>query len=520
MELGSSRYSRISKELSIIEVSAELSSLGLNEPTEIKVGYSRNYSDFAPVTGNKMAQANGIILDDEELLAKLIYLTSPLESSKNLTARVIVDGGDIDTSRNYYTEAFCSWDNETWYSKGGKDISIPIGEQNNYVDLEYCIFLNGDLYTKVVIYDSKGGTQLGEFVKSETDHIDVGMIENYDWYKFSESYDSDITVEGYISDIGGYAGEAAETVYAITKRSDEEIWRQYSLNNGEWSATGVTYATDPIENGGIMSFSKISPLETEEKYATMELGLPSIEDIRQMIENKKNELLDKFYVKIGINPAEINSEDVEMIIRGLAISVDDNVYFGLVQRISGAEPHDDNYYFMKAKAFGDAVFTAAYTTASVGSIIEAVRALESAGAAGAMALAAAPTGVGGAVLSGAAVTELAEAAAMSGISYISGKMAERSQGILKDSVEKLKETAGYIYREAKEKIENGLRDIGFTNKVEKTAEEINAWWRDKGYNDPYKLNTPVYEITLSEDTMFVRVYPEGGNMVGCVLSGV
>jgi hypothetical protein len=196
-----------------------------------------------------------------------------------------------------------------------------------------------------------------------------------------------------------------------------------------------------------------------------------------------------------------------MIIRGLAISVDDNVYFGLVQRISGAEPHDDNYYFMKAKAFGDAVFTAAYTTASVGSIIEAVRALESAGAAGAMALAAAPTGVGGAVLSGAAVTELAEAAAMSGISYISGKMAERSQGILKDSVEKLKETAGYIYREAKEKIENGLRDIRFTNKVEKTAEEINQFWNSKGYtNPPYKADTPVYQIELSENTSFVRVY--------------
>jgi hypothetical protein len=71
-------------------------------------------------------------------------------------------------------------------------------------------------------------------------------------------------------------------------------------------------------------------------------------------------------------------------------------------------------------------------------------------------------------------------------------------------VAKLKETAGYIYREAKEKIENGLRDIRFTNKVEKTAEEINAWWRDKGYNDPYKPNTPVQEITLSEDTMFVE----------------
>jgi hypothetical protein len=71
---------------------------------------------------------------------------------------------------------------------------------------------------------------------------------------------------------------------------------------------------------------------------------------------------------------------------------------------------------MKAKAFGDAVFTAAYTTASVGSAIEAVRALESAGAAGAMVLAAAPTGVGGGVLrccvKEAAVTELAEAAAM------------------------------------------------------------------------------------------------------------
>lgn len=68
--------------------------------------------------------------------------------------------------------------------------------------------------------------------------------------------------------------------------------------------------------------------------------------------------------------------------------------------------------------------------------------------------------------------------------------------------------------EALTKIENTLSKFRITSSVEKTAEEVNAWWSLRGYTDPYKANTIVKEITLAENTAFVRVYPEGGSMAG------
>lgn len=268
---------------SVIEASVELTLLDLNNSTKINIGYSRDYSDFVPGVGKKMAQSSFKIYNDEDILANLEYLTLPIESSKTVNAKISVDGGNKETLREYYVEAFCSWDNETWYSKGGKILTIPEGEQKRDTDLEYSIFLHGDLYTKVIVYDRKGGTILGEYIKAETDDVGVGFVEKYDWYKFSETLEADITVEGYISDIGGYAGETQDEVYAITKRSDEEVWRQYLLNEEEWVETGIVYSVDPIANGEIQNLSQHSLHIIEGDYSINSFGLPSIKDIRQRI---------------------------------------------------------------------------------------------------------------------------------------------------------------------------------------------------------------------------------------------
>ena len=39
-----------------------------------------------------------------------------------------------------------------------------------------------------------------------------------------------------------------------------------------------------------------------------------------------------------------------------------------------------------------------------------------------------------------------------------------------------------------------------------SAESVNAWWEARGYKSPYKEKTVVQNITLTEDTKFVRVY--------------
>ena len=51
----------------------------------------------------------------------------------------------------------------------------------------------------------------------------------------------------------------------------------------------------------------------------------------------------------------------------------------------------------------------------------------------------------------------------------------------------------------------GLKDKVTINKYQ-SAENVNDWWKARGYNAPYKEKTIVQNITLTEDTKFVRVY--------------
>ncbi|WP_179136312.1 S8 family serine peptidase [Paenibacillus sp. 32352] len=256
-----------------------------------------------------------------------------------------------------------------------------------------------------------------------------------DWYKFTMDDGHGGNVEVYLSDIGGRAGEGSTPITAITKRNNQSVYKQYSVNsNGNWYDTGNIYAGAPGQPGGI-------------GMASVEvLGLPSIEDIQQQIENKSNELINKFYDYVGIDPADLTDEDKRMLATGVIYGIDDNVHFGVAQWALNVYIPEDNYYYMRAKAFTDTVFTAAYTVAAAGSAAGAVQALINSGTMGSMALAASPTGYGGAALGAVALEELARSAAFAGVSYLSGKMATRSQNIVKTSAAKLKETLGYKIR--------------------------------------------------------------------------
>ena len=155
---------------------------------------------------------------------------------------------------------------------------------------------------------------------------------------------------------------------------------------------------------------------------------------------------------------------------------------------------------MRAKTFTDAVFTAAYTVGAAASAAEAARALDTAGLSGAMALATAPTGGGGVAFGSTAVAELAESAVMSGVSFVSARMADRSQGIFRADMQKLEIIPRFRV----------FRGISARNIIEKSADEANAFWAERNLNyPPYEANTKVFEFELTEDTKFVRVFKEG-----------
>lgn len=198
----------------------------------------------------------------------------------------------------------------------------------------------------------------------------------------------------------------------MIRRENECLWNTYqvipTLGTYAWVDTGTTLASPPSKNG----------------YEAVRIAeIPSIQDILDSIDKIKEEILNNFYSKIGIDPNVLTDEHKDMLLQGVYYGIDDNVFFGAVQWVKHNKPFDNNYYFMRSKLYTDAIFTAAYTASTVGSAAEAVRVLSTAGASGAMSLATAPTGGGGVVFGTAAVTELVEVTVMAGVSYISGKMA-------------------------------------------------------------------------------------------------
>lgn len=280
----------------------------------------------------------------------------------------------------------------------------------------------------------------------------VSYVEKPEWYHFNTYVENVGNVEIYLSDIGGSNGDNLETVKAIFDVNNESVWKEYTLVGDVWYDTGSTYAYNPIGGGGT-TLALSSNMQTMASPTEIQMALSFnlstkqfVKDIQNSINTKKEELLNKLYAKIGFDPTTLTNDQKELLADGVVISIDDNLYFGLVQKLLNKQPPNDNYYFMRAKAFTDAVFCATYTVAMLGSAVEAANALTRSGISGSFALATAETGVGGVAFGAVAVSELAEAGAMTGVSFLSAKMAQRSQGLLQSSTAKLSQTTGYKIR--------------------------------------------------------------------------
>lgn len=289
----------------------------------------------------------------------------------------------------------------------------------------------------------------------------VAVAEKYDWYYFTMTDENGVTARIYLSDIG--ESTSTENVTIVANRSDEALWCEYTLSGSVLSRPKASYAFDPIKSGDV----------TVASIGTTAF-IFNVKDVQVQIEKIKNKLLDLLYEKTGVYP--VLNEDIKMVATGIVFGIDDNMFFGAAHKILRREPYDDNYYFMRAKTFTDAVFTAAYTTAGVASAVEAARALQTAGASGALALATSPTGVGGVTFGGVAVAQLAEAAAMAGVAVVSGCLAGRSQGILKADADRLSSIMNNMKKKLDNLTPNELKNLSIDelNKLLPDGWEFNA----------------------------------------------
>lgn len=180
--------------------------------------------------------------DDCPVLGSLLdvsmqYVFSPAPSIQGIASTITINSQITNTAKNYYVEVFCSWDDENWYLKGDGTVSVPQGETSNTIDMNYVIYQSGELYSKVIIYDLKGGAKLGEFKKSDTDFVVA-------WYHYTMTDDMGAPIDVYLT----LAVDDQNIAYRIIKLSDDPYWREYAYENGEWTDTGITYESDPFLN--------------------------------------------------------------------------------------------------------------------------------------------------------------------------------------------------------------------------------------------------------------------------------
>jgi hypothetical protein len=322
--------------------------------------------------------------------------------------------------------------------------------------------------------------------------ISVSVTTHPDWYTYSLLDEQGNTVQVYLSEVGGSIGEKATSVKAYTKQSNQSQYKEFVYSGDQWSSSTML-AYDPIHSSSGGMNAKAG-------------SFTHVRNIQTYLENKKNELYQKFLNQMGMNITELTSEDIQMIKLGISHSIDNNVLFGALQNYYLNVIPEDNYYYMVAKTYTDALFVAAYFQATYLTSTMALNAPKNAGLSGTMAIATSASGVGGAGFGVVAVEELARAAAISGVSYLSGKMGIRSGKIMASNASKLGKVK-QVYLDALAKIDNRLQNIKTTSKVKKSAEAINEYLKKFGYDKPpYKPSTPVYQIKLAEKTTFYKVY--------------
>jgi hypothetical protein len=262
----------------------------------------------------------------------------------------------------------------------------------------------------------------------EGNHVHLEKAIPSSWYSLElpdEMGDSPVYLSDVDMAVDGTAGE-----YVTVLIDDGTGARGYVLIDGEWILAN--------EAANMQSLLRT--------YSVSGNYLSITKSISVKVNQKINELLVTFLNKMKINRADLDSQDINSILNGLAFSVDDNVLFGLLQKAFGKTQPIDDYYFMRGKSYTDAVFFAWFLKSSVGSAIAALDAIKNAGIAQTFALATSETVVGGVALEAVAVEEAARAAVMAGVTVGFAVMANRSKGILKVDVETLKTTIGYKIR--------------------------------------------------------------------------
>ncbi len=286
------------------------------------------------------------------------------------------------------------------------------------------------------------------FNTSGTGSYTLRVSPTEEWYYAEIETDNGDVLKVYMNNLG----ESIETSIITEARvvhNNSTLLSTYRLINDEWYQSNVV----AYRPGGTLLIADVGIDEN----IINSVGISSIKVID--INDIRNKMVNKIEDFIGIPYSSLNTNDKKMVQSGIVHSIDNNMFFGLAQKIVNVGRLEHNYYYMRAKSLMDAFFVAKYTIATAGSVQAAMNAWSAAGISGGLAIATSPSGAGTVVFGATAATSLAGAVTMTGVSFVSASLTTRSTNNFRSNIQKLQDTLGYKLRNLKNNVLTEMEKI-------------------------------------------------------------
>ena len=335
--------------------------------------------------------------------------------------------------------------------------------------------------------------------------VEVALTDS-DWFESYYTDDSGQQVRFLISQIGQKGSYVLNDVKAYIEDGDD--WRayNYSYATGNWSAGGV-YAYNPVlEEGTVITAASVPGGSNAD--VTESGSNPRVRIHKTNSEGLKREITTAILNKCGIKTEDLTENQMSMLLYGVSRSVDDNLYFGLINKLfRNDEPN--NIYYYSGKTVADAAFLAAFIKGAGDATIAAYSSFVAAGTSagtGGLCLA---TGVGapaGAALelgavgaAGAGVVASIAAAALTGYVTHSAKVLQKDM----NKLQKIKEAMADAMSKAEALAAQygGKNIVGTTFSEFKPTQEAVNWEKVEQY---------VQRLNAGEQLPAIDVYQVAG----------
>jgi hypothetical protein len=284
---------------------------------------------------------------------------------------------------------------------------------------------NGQAQSEIIYELSAGTTYYIKFrgYNNNSANARLEVSRFFDWTSADYIDDNYLLSEYYIKE-NTYLTSNPQEAFVVENSQQSS----YTLQEGDWRYIGV-YPVSFLQeydrdNGTELSAQSIS-LRNLKKYNLKQLG---------------DSLFSKFMNYLNLPRSFNDPIEEEYFRQGAIVSVDDNIFFGLINKIKGLSKYEGDFYYLSGYQITSEAILAFYIQTSYSSAVQAKKtflAASTLATSGALMAATGVGAIGGGIAETGALAAVARGSIASGISFVTGNLATRTTNFITSTGSKL-----------------------------------------------------------------------------------